>query len=81
MRLDLASMNVCIYLILMCQLIKMNSVNRLVPVILQNGDYGFFIHQEFQWGLLVDPRRQTIAIFGSPLVRAIERNAPVLFQK
>ncbi|AWD89669.1 MULTISPECIES: DUF2716 domain-containing protein [Bacillus] len=52
----------------------------LVPVI-PNGDYGFFIHQEFQWGLLGDPRQQTITIFGSPLIRAIERNAPVLFQK
>ncbi|QZT40841.1 DUF2716 domain-containing protein [Bacillus amyloliquefaciens] len=52
----------------------------LVPVI-PNGDYGCFIHQEFQWGLLGDPRQQTITIFGSPLIRAIERNAPVLFQK
>ncbi|MFI8651481.1 DUF2716 domain-containing protein [Bacillus velezensis] len=52
----------------------------LVSVI-PNGDYCFFIHQDFQWGLLGDPRQQTITVFGSPLIRAIERNAPVLFQK
>ncbi|MFP6325313.1 MULTISPECIES: DUF2716 domain-containing protein [Bacillus amyloliquefaciens group] len=52
----------------------------LVPVI-PNGDYCFFIHQDFQWGLSGDPRQQTITVFGSPLIRAIERNAPVLFQK
>ncbi|MFA9334331.1 MULTISPECIES: DUF2716 domain-containing protein [Bacillus amyloliquefaciens group] len=52
----------------------------LVSVI-PNGDYCFFIHQDFQWGLLGDPRQQTITVFGSPLIRAIERKAPVLFQK
>lgn len=52
----------------------------LVSVI-PNGDYCFFIHQDFQWGLSGDPRQQTITVFGSPLIRAIERNAPVLFQK
>ncbi|QBG58399.1 hypothetical protein D2M30_4100 [Bacillus amyloliquefaciens] len=52
----------------------------LVPVI-PNGDYCFFIHQDFQWGLSGDPRQQTITVFGSTLIRAIERNAPVLFQK
>ncbi|QOZ91155.1 DUF2716 domain-containing protein [Bacillus velezensis] len=52
----------------------------LVSVI-PNGDYCFFIHQDFQWGLLGDPRQQTITVFGSPLIRAIERNSPVLFQK
>ena len=52
----------------------------LVSVI-PNGDYCFFIHQDFQWGLLGGPRQQTVTVFGSPLIRAIERNSPVLFQK
>ncbi|WRM39892.1 DUF2716 domain-containing protein [Bacillus velezensis] len=44
----------------------------LVSVI-PNGDYCFFIHQDFQWGLLGDPRQQTITVFGSPLIRAIKK--------
>ncbi|KXZ13067.1 DUF2716 domain-containing protein [Bacillus nakamurai] len=51
----------------------------LVPAI-PNGDNCFFIHQDIQWGLLGDPRQQTITVFGAPLIRAIHRNAPILFQ-
>ncbi|MFD3201423.1 DUF2716 domain-containing protein [Bacillus sp. LR_5] len=50
-----------------------------VPVF-PNGDYYFFFHQDFSWGLLGDPWKLTITVFGEELLEAIDNDPPILFQ-
>lgn len=49
-----------------------------VPVFL-NGDYYFFFHQDFSWGLLGDPWKCTITVFGEELLEAVDNDPPILF--
>lgn len=50
-----------------------------VPVF-PNGDYYFFFYQDFSWGLLGDPWKCTITVFGEELLEAIDNDPPILFQ-
>ncbi|MEC1568012.1 DUF2716 domain-containing protein [Bacillus spizizenii] len=50
-----------------------------VPVF-PNGDYYFFFHQDFSWGLLGDSGKCTITVFGEELLEAIDNYPPILFQ-
>lgn len=50
-----------------------------VPVF-PNGDYYFFFHQDFSWGLLGDPWKLTITVFGEELLEAIDHDPSILFQ-
>ncbi|MCY8070078.1 DUF2716 domain-containing protein [Bacillus inaquosorum] len=49
-----------------------------VPVF-PNGDYYFFFHQDFSWGLLGDPWKCTITVFGEELLEAVDNYPPILF--
>ncbi|MGJ7913837.1 DUF2716 domain-containing protein [Neobacillus sp. LXY-1] len=51
-----------------------------VPIF-PNGDYYFFINQNFEWGLLGHPWEQTITIFGKELIMSFKRHQPIIFQK
>ncbi|MCO0600445.1 DUF2716 domain-containing protein [Peribacillus butanolivorans] len=51
-----------------------------VPIF-PNGDYYFFIHKNFEWGLLGHPWERTITIFGKELIKVFEKHQPKMFQK
>ncbi|WML46649.1 DUF2716 domain-containing protein [Neobacillus sp. PS3-34] len=51
-----------------------------VPIF-PNGDYYFFIHRDFEWGLLGHPWERTITIFGKELIKGFEKHKPIMFQK
>jgi hypothetical protein len=51
-----------------------------VPIF-PNGDYYFFIHKTFEWGLLGHPWERSITIFGEELIMSFKRHNPVIFQK
>lgn len=50
-----------------------------VPIF-PNGDYYFFFHQDFSWGLLGDQWKCTITVFGEELLKVIDKYPPILFQ-
>ncbi|MCY8507315.1 DUF2716 domain-containing protein [Bacillus atrophaeus] len=50
-----------------------------VPIF-PDGDYYFFFHQDFSWGLLGDPWKCTITVFGEELLKSIDKYPPILFQ-
>ncbi|MCY9105985.1 DUF2716 domain-containing protein [Bacillus atrophaeus] len=50
-----------------------------VPIF-PDGDYYFFFHQGFSLGLLGDPWKCTITVFGEELLKAIDKYRPILFQ-
>ncbi|MEK3712004.1 DUF2716 domain-containing protein [Bacillus sp. FSL K6-1005] len=49
-----------------------------VPIF-PNGDYYFFFHQNFEWGVLGDPWQQTITLFGEKILNQIEHDKPIIF--
>ncbi|MCC9021921.1 DUF2716 domain-containing protein [Bacillus nakamurai] len=51
-----------------------------VPIF-PNGDYYFFFHKNFKWGVLGDPCHQTMTIFGDKLLNQIERDKPTIFRE
>jgi hypothetical protein len=51
-----------------------------VPIF-PNGDYYFFINQNFEWGLLGHPWERTITIFGKELIMSFKGHQPIIFQK
>jgi Protein of unknown function (DUF2716) len=50
----------------------------LVPV-LPDGDYYIFLAADFTWGLFGHPWEWTMCVFGGPLLAALERRSPRLF--
>ncbi|MGB2993026.1 MAG: DUF2716 domain-containing protein [Paenisporosarcina sp.] len=55
--------------------------NEWTVPIFPNGDYYFFIHKNFEWGLLGHPWEETITIFGKELINSFEKHQPRMFQK
>jgi len=51
-----------------------------VPIF-PNGDYYFFFQRDFEWGVLGDPWRQTMTLYGEKLLDHIEHHPPVIFRK
>jgi hypothetical protein len=49
-----------------------------VPV-LPDGDYYIFLAPDFSWGLFGHPWEWTMCAFGAPLLSALERRSPRLF--
>jgi hypothetical protein len=50
----------------------------LIPAV-PDGDYYFFIHNDFKWGILSHPWEKTITIFGKELIEKILNNKPAIF--
>ncbi|GAK38997.1 DUF2716 domain-containing protein [Paenibacillus urinalis] len=46
-----------------------------------DGDYYFYLHNEFKWGYLGHPWEQTITIFGAELLQQFEINFPSILGK
>jgi hypothetical protein len=51
----------------------------LVPV-LPDGDYYFFIAEDFTFGSIGHPWEQSISIYGAPLIDAVNYDKPLLFE-
>ncbi|PQD93719.1 sugar epimerase [Pradoshia eiseniae] len=52
----------------------------IVPIF-PNSDYYFFIHKDFEWGLLGHPWEESITIFGKDLIKGFGKHKPRMFQK
>jgi hypothetical protein len=46
---------------------------------LPDGDYYIFLEEQFEYGWFGHPWEQTICVFGTPLLRALDRQRPELF--
>jgi len=46
-----------------------------------DGDYYFYIKQDFSWGYLGHPWEHSVCLYGEKLLLAVERNMPKLFKK
>lgn len=49
--------------------------------IFPNGDYYFFLQQDFNWGFLGHPWEKSITIFGEELLNALTEYKPIMLQK
>ncbi|UYZ24415.1 DUF2716 domain-containing protein [Mesobacillus jeotgali] len=50
----------------------------IIPIV-PDGDYNFFIQEDFQWGFLGHPWEGSITIFGKELIEAFEKDRPEMF--
>ncbi len=46
-----------------------------------NGDYPFYLEQNFNWGYIGHPWERSITVFGEALIRSLENHKPKLFQQ
>jgi hypothetical protein len=44
-----------------------------------DGDYYFFIKNDFSWGYLGHPWHKTITIFGQDFIKSVKKNKPIIF--
>jgi len=58
-----------------------NEFDEWTVPIFPDGDYYFFIHKNFEWGLLGHPWEKTITIFGIELIKGFEEHQPRMLQK
>lgn len=58
-----------------------NEFDEWTVPIFPDGDYTFFIHKNFEWGLLEHPWGRTITIFGEELIKGFENYHPKMFEK
>jgi hypothetical protein len=49
--------------------------------LLPDGDYYIFLAPDFSWGLFGHPWEWTVCVFGAPLLAALERRRPKVFQQ
>lgn len=52
----------------------------IIPIF-PNGDYYFFLQQDFNWGFLGHPWEKSITIFGEELLNALTEYKPIMLQK
>ena len=51
-----------------------------IPVF-PDGEYYIFLEKNLKWGIIGHPWKQTITFFGTPILEAINRNTPLMFEK
>ncbi|GGI11504.1 DUF2716 domain-containing protein [Gottfriedia solisilvae] len=56
-----------------------DELNRWIIPAIPDGDYYFFIQENFKWGVLTHPWEQTITVFGKEIIEVIKDNKPKIF--
>ncbi|MGM7701810.1 DUF2716 domain-containing protein [Pseudalkalibacillus sp. Hm43] len=46
-----------------------------------NGDYPFYLEQNFSWGYIGHPWEKSVIVFGDALISSLENQRPKLFQQ